>query len=94
MAIMNHNVPRVSWLTENITKTYHDKRGLVRSVQLRTKTGYLERPVTKPCMLLEAQELVVKTRSQLDYVLVSPSQKKILTHMYVHLLAPFLMILK
>lgn len=50
--IMDPSAPRGSWLLGKVTATYPDKKGLVRTVQLKTKTGYLERPVTK--LLVEA----------------------------------------
>ena len=53
VVIMDPSAPRSSWLMGKVTKTFPDRRGVVRSVQLKTKTGFLERPVTKLCMLLE-----------------------------------------
>ncbi len=52
--IMDPSAPRSSWLMGRVTKPFPDRRGVVRSVQLKIKTGFLERPVTKLCMLLEA----------------------------------------
>ena len=46
--------PRGSWIMGRVTKTYPDKKGLVRTVQLKTKTGHLERPISKLCLLQEA----------------------------------------
>lgn len=52
--IMDHTAPRGSWIMGRVTKTYPDKGGLVRSVQLKTKTGHLERPISKLFLLQEA----------------------------------------
>ena len=46
--------PRGSWLLGRVLETFPDKKGLVRSVRLQTKTNILERPVTKLCLLQEA----------------------------------------
>ena len=43
-----------AWIMGRVTKTYPDKKGLVRSVQLKTKTGHLERPISKLFLLKEA----------------------------------------
>lgn len=55
VAIMDPLAPRGSWLMGRVIKTYPDKNGFVRSVQLKTKTGHLDRPVSKICLLLEAE---------------------------------------
>lgn len=47
--------PRNSWLKGRITETMTDSKGQVRRVRLKTKTSVLERPVTKLCLLLEAE---------------------------------------
>lgn len=39
-----------------IIDTYPDKRGLVWTVRLKTKTGQLDRPISKICLLQEAAE--------------------------------------
>ncbi|XP_060768345.1 uncharacterized protein LOC132875531 [Neoarius graeffei] len=56
MVMMDPLAPRGSWQMGRITQTYPDKRGHVHSVQLRTRTGQLERPVTKICLLMEAED--------------------------------------
>ncbi len=53
VVIMDPTAPRGSWSLGKITQTYPDKKGFVRSVQLKTKTGLLDRPVSKICLLLE-----------------------------------------
>lgn len=57
VVIMDPVAPRGSWLMGRILQTYPDKKGFVRSVQLKTKTGQLDRPVTKICLLLEGEVL-------------------------------------
>lgn len=51
--IMDPTAPRGSWSLGKIIQTYPDKKGFVRFVQLKTKTGLLDRPVSKLCLLLE-----------------------------------------
>lgn len=53
---MDPVAPQSSWPMGRVIKTYPDKKGLVRSVQLKTKTGQLDRPVSKICLLLEAED--------------------------------------
>lgn len=55
VVIMDPMAPRASWLMGRITQTYPDKKGHVRSVQLKTRTGQLDRPVSKICLLMEAE---------------------------------------
>ena len=52
--ILDHTAPRGAWILGRVTKTYPDEKGLVRSVQLKTKTGHLERPISKLFLLQEA----------------------------------------
>lgn len=54
--IMDPTAPRGSWLMGKVLDTYPDKRGLVRSVRLKTKAGQLDRPISKICLLQEAAE--------------------------------------
>ncbi|KAM4533987.1 uncharacterized protein steap2 isoform 2-T3 [Odontesthes bonariensis] len=51
--IVDPTSPRSSWPLARILETKPDSEGLVRSVKLKTKTGVLERPITKLCLLLE-----------------------------------------
>ena len=53
--IMDDTAPRNSWLLGRIIETLPGSKGLVRSVRVRTKTNILERPVSKLCLLLEAE---------------------------------------
>nr|XP_054607751.1 uncharacterized protein LOC129167238 [Nothobranchius furzeri] len=54
IVVMDHTAPRGSWILGRIINTYPDKNGLVRAVQLKTKTGQLERPISKICLLQAA----------------------------------------
>lgn len=56
VVIVDSTAPRGSWILGRILETFNDKKGLVRSVRLQTKTSVLERPVTKICLLCEATE--------------------------------------
>lgn len=40
-----------------VVEVEKDRRGHVRQVQIRTKTGFLDRPITKICLLQEAEDL-------------------------------------
>lgn len=51
--IVNSTAPRGSWILGRVMETMPDAKGLVRSVKIKTKTGVLERPITKVCLLLE-----------------------------------------
>ena len=53
VVIVDPTSPRASWPLARIIETKPDSKGLVRSVKLKTKTGILERPVTKICLLLD-----------------------------------------
>ncbi|XP_035985471.1 uncharacterized protein LOC118558973 isoform X4 [Fundulus heteroclitus] len=52
--IADSTAPRGSWMMAKVLTVNQDGQGLVRSVQLQTKTSLLERPVTKLLLLLEA----------------------------------------
>lgn len=51
--IMDSSAPRGSWPLGRVLEAICDKKGLVRSARLKTKTNILERPVTKLCLLHE-----------------------------------------
>ncbi|KAL0177460.1 hypothetical protein M9458_026354, partial [Cirrhinus mrigala] len=51
VVIVDPTSPRSSWPLARILETKPDSGGLVRSVKLKTKTGILERPITKLCLL-------------------------------------------
>lgn len=45
--IADATAPRNSWLIGRVIKTLPDKSGIVRTVQIQTKTNIIERPETK-----------------------------------------------
>ena len=53
--IVDDTAPRNSWLTGRVVEADPDRNGFVRRVRLKTKTGFLERPITKLCLLQEAE---------------------------------------
>ena len=54
--IVDETSPRNSWLMGRVTKTWPDRNGHVRQVDVQTKTTTLRRPISKLCLLLEAEE--------------------------------------
>lgn len=54
--IVDETSPRNSWPLGRVVETFPDRRGFVRQVKVRTKTSELCRPVTKLCLLQEAEE--------------------------------------
>jgi hypothetical protein len=48
---MESNVPRGSWPLGRIVKVYYGEDKLVRSADVKTRLGELQRPVTKLCLL-------------------------------------------
>ena len=56
VVIMDTTAPRGSWPLGKVLEAFRDKRGLVRSVRLQTKSSVIERPVTRLCLLYEVTE--------------------------------------
>lgn len=54
--VVNDAAPRNSWIMGKIIHTTPDKKGLIRQVRIKTRYNCLDRPVTKICLLLEAEE--------------------------------------
>lgn len=54
--VVNDAAPRNSWLMGKIVHTIPDKSGFIRQVRIKTRYNCLDRPVTKICLLLEAEE--------------------------------------
>ena len=54
--VVDPTAPRGSWPLGRVLDTTSDSRGLVRSVKLKTKRSVLERPITKLCRILEADD--------------------------------------
>ncbi len=52
--IADESAPRNSWVMGRVLQTFTENKGLVRQAQVKTKTNTLLRPVTKLCLLLEA----------------------------------------
>lgn len=53
--IIDDSAPRNSWSMGRIIETMKDNKGFVRRVRVKTQTNELERPITKLCLLLEAE---------------------------------------
>ncbi len=54
--IVDNSAPRNSWIMGRILNTIPDVSGIVRRACVQTKTCLLERPITKLCLLQEAEE--------------------------------------
>ncbi|KAL4008509.1 hypothetical protein ACER0C_002361 [Sarotherodon galilaeus] len=55
--IVDDSAPRNSWITGKIEETIQDKKGFVRHLRIKTKTGFLNRPINKVCLLQEAENI-------------------------------------
>lgn len=53
--VVDDSAPRNSWMLARVIETIPDKKGLARQVRIKTKTNILERPITKLCLLQEAE---------------------------------------
>lgn len=54
--VVDPTAPRGSWLLGRVLEVKPDVKGLVCAVKVQTKTSVLERPITKLCRILEADE--------------------------------------
>ena len=54
--IVDETSPRNSWPLGRIVETFPDSKGLVRQVKVKTKSNELCRPITKLCLLQEAED--------------------------------------
>lgn len=54
--IVDNSAPRNSWIMGRILKTTPDASGIVRRACVQTKTCQLDRPISKLCLLQEAEE--------------------------------------
>lgn len=52
--VIDDSAPRSSWIMGRVIETIADSKGRVRQVQVKTSTNVLLRPITKLCLLLEA----------------------------------------
>ena len=55
--LTDSSMPRNMWLMGKVVKIVPDKKGLVRRVQVRTKSSVLERPIDKLVLLLETDSV-------------------------------------
>lgn len=55
VVIMDSTAPRNSWPMGRVIQTFPDRRGFVRQVRIKTRSSCLERPITKVCLLQEAE---------------------------------------
>ena len=53
--VVDQSTPRNSWPIGRIVRVYPDKKGFVRSVDVKTKMTVLERPINKLCLLESTQ---------------------------------------
>ncbi len=54
--IVDDTAPRNSWLMGKVLQALPDRHGRVRQAQVKTKTSTLLRPISKLCLLLEADK--------------------------------------
>lgn len=52
--LVDDTAPCNSWIMGKVLQTFLDRRGFVRRVQIKTRSSCLDRPITKICLLLEA----------------------------------------
>ena len=43
--------PQCSWVTAGVNDIYPDQRGMARSVKLQMQINFIERPISKICLL-------------------------------------------
>ena len=55
--IMDSTAPRNSWPVGRVIQTFPDRRGFVRQVRIKTRSSCLDRPITKVCLLQEAEAI-------------------------------------
>lgn len=53
--IVDNTAPQNSWLMGRVLQTFADRKGFVRQVRVKTKSSCLDRPITKICLLQEAE---------------------------------------
>lgn len=58
--IVNSSASHGSWPLGKVVEVLADAKRLVRIVKVKTKTGVLERPITKLCLLLENDETLIE----------------------------------
>jgi len=55
--IMDSTAPRNSWPVGRVIQSFPDRRGFVRQVRIKTRSSCLDRPITKVCLLQEAEAI-------------------------------------
>lgn len=55
VVIVDPTAPRNSWPLGRVVKTLPGPKGLVRSVLVKTKANVVQRPISKLCLILEAE---------------------------------------
>ncbi|MGH0117086.1 UNVERIFIED_CONTAM: hypothetical protein FKN15_030931 [Acipenser sinensis] len=53
--VVDDSAPRNSWVMGKVIQVVPDRHGFVRQVRIKTKTSVLYRPITKVCLLQEAE---------------------------------------
>ena len=54
--VVDTTSPRVEWPLGRVVDLFPDKHGVVRIVNVKTKSGTLKRPITKLCVIVKANE--------------------------------------
>nr|CAB3263158.1 uncharacterized protein LOC104265735 [Phallusia mammillata] len=52
--VVNESMPRRGWDLGRVINTYPDKHGVVRQVDVKTKSSIIKRPIAKLCLVVEA----------------------------------------
>ena len=55
--IVDDSLPRSKWTIGRVVETFTDKHGLVRTVNVKTSTTVLKRPISKLCLILNSDEV-------------------------------------
>nr|CAB3263157.1 uncharacterized protein LOC104265735 [Phallusia mammillata] len=53
--LVDDSTPRGRWPMGRVLNIFHDKNGIVRSVEVKTSSGVLKRPVAKLCVIVPAE---------------------------------------
>ena len=54
--IVDDSLPRSKWTIGRVVETFTDKHGLVRTVNVKTSTTVLKRPISKLCLILNSDK--------------------------------------
>ena len=58
MLVAVENSHRNSWPLGKVVEVFPDSKGLVRRAKVKVKSGILERPVDKLCLIVEREDPV------------------------------------